>query len=123
MLTRSLAVDYGPRGVRSNCICPGWVRTPMADGEMDAIATAWGVDRATAYRLATATNPLRRPAEPDDIAGVVAFLASADARYLNGAAIPLDGGAHVVDDSYGVFQGPTGLTAPGRASAAPSTRT
>jgi len=109
MLTRSLAVDYGPAGVRSNCVCPGWVRTAMADRDMETIAAAWAVDRDAAYRLATATNPLRRPAEPDDVAALVAFLASPDARYINGATIPLDGGAHIVDDSYAASQGPMAL--------------
>lgn len=109
MLTRSLAVDYGPAGVRSNCICPGWVRTPMADDDIDTIADLWGVDREAGYRLSVASNPLRRPAEPDDIASVVSFLAGPDARYVNGVTIPLDGGANVVDDAYSCFQGPTGF--------------
>ena len=105
MLTRSLATDYGPRGVRANCVCPGWVRTPMADQEMDTIAAGWGVDRDAAYRLCAASNPLRRPADPDDVAAVVAFLAGPDARYVNGVAIPVDGGASIVDDSFTAYQG------------------
>jgi meso-butanediol dehydrogenase / (S,S)-butanediol dehydrogenase / diacetyl reductase len=109
MLTRSLAVDYGPLGVRSNCVSPGWVRTPMADDDMEAIAVTWGIGRDAAYRVTTASNPLRRPAEPDDIAAVVSFLAGPDARYVNGVTIPLDGGANVVDDSYSAYQGPTAL--------------
>ncbi|OXM39509.1 3-oxoacyl-ACP reductase, partial [Amycolatopsis thailandensis] len=43
-LTRSIARDYGPKGVRANAVCPGWVRTPMADGEMDQFAEAAGFD-------------------------------------------------------------------------------
>lgn len=97
MLTASIANDYGPRGVRANCVCPGWVRTPMADTDMDEIAARRGTDREGAYRLTSSTTPLRRPAEPEEIAAVIAFLAGPDASYVNGATIPVDGGATVVD--------------------------
>jgi NAD(P)-dependent dehydrogenase (short-subunit alcohol dehydrogenase family) len=97
MLTASIANDYGPRGVRANCVCPGWVRTPMADDDMDEVAARWGTDRDGAYRLTTSSTPLRRPADPAEIAAVVAFLAGPGASYVNGASIPVDGGAMIVD--------------------------
>jgi meso-butanediol dehydrogenase/(S,S)-butanediol dehydrogenase/diacetyl reductase len=97
MLTRSIANDYGPRGVRANCICPGWIRTPMADADMDEVADAKGTDRDEAYRMAHADNPLRRPGEPEEIASVVSFLAGPDAGYVNGVTLPVDGGTSVVD--------------------------
>lgn len=97
MLTRSLANDYGPQGVRANCVCPGWVRTPMADADMDQVAAARGVDREEAYRLTHTDNPLRRPGQPDEVASVVSFLAGTDAGYVNGVALPVDGGTQVVD--------------------------
>jgi NAD(P)-dependent dehydrogenase (short-subunit alcohol dehydrogenase family) len=97
MLTRSLANDFGPAGVRSNCVCPGWVRTPMGDEDMDAVARVHGTDREGAYRLVHKDVPLRRPAEPDEVAAAVAFLAGPDAAYVNGVALPVDGGAGVVD--------------------------
>jgi NAD(P)-dependent dehydrogenase (short-subunit alcohol dehydrogenase family) len=96
-LMRSLAVDYGPRGVRVNAICPGWVRTPMADREMDDLASTRGGTREDAYAAATAAVPLRRPADPDEIAAVCAFLASGDASYVSGAVIVVDGGTSAVD--------------------------
>lgn len=97
-LTRSLARDYGRHGVRVNTVCPGWVATPMADDEMDAFAAAAGLDdRAAAYAAVTADVPLRRPAQPDEIAAVVRFLASPESSYITGATIVADGGAHVVD--------------------------
>ena len=105
MLTASIANDYGPRGVRANCVCPGWVRTPMADDDMDEVAARWGTDRDGAYRLTTSSTPLRRPAEPAEIAAVVAFLAGPGASYVNGASIPVDGGAMIVDGTSVPFHG------------------
>ena len=59
-LARSMARDFGPRGVRVNVVCPGWVRTPMADAEMDQLMELRGLaSRAAAYGLATSQVPLR----------------------------------------------------------------
>lgn len=105
-LTRCLANDYGPQGVRANCICPGWVRTPMGDEDMSAVADAWGASVDDAYWLCNRDTPLRRPAEPEEIADVVVFLAGPQSRYVTGAAIPVDGGATAVDASSTPFHGP-----------------
>ena len=96
-LTRVQAVELGPRGIRVNAIAPGWIRTPMADDEMQMIMHRDGVDLDTAYSIVTRHLPLRRAAEPEEIAGVVAFLASADASFITGATIVADGGGLVVD--------------------------
>jgi len=97
-LTKSIARDYGPRGVRANAVCPGWVRTPMADGEMDEFAAAAGLtDREHAYTKATGDVPLRRPAEPDEVASIIRFLGSQDSSYITGSVLVADGGAHIVD--------------------------
>ena len=64
-LAKSIAVDGGPRGVRANALCPGWVRTPMGDDAMDELATARGITRDDAYRVSTELVPLRRAAEPE----------------------------------------------------------
>jgi NAD(P)-dependent dehydrogenase (short-subunit alcohol dehydrogenase family) len=94
MLTQCIALDHGTDGVRANCVCPGWVRTSMADEEMDAL----GLDsREAAYAMVTQDVPLRRPSTPDEIAGTVAWLLSDDAAYVNGVVIPVDGGQTMVD--------------------------
>lgn len=96
-LTRSLARDYGPQGVRTNVVCPGWVKTPMADEQMDVIVGRDGVTREEAYLEATSEVPLRRPAEASEIASVCLFLASSESSIVNGAVLLADGGAHIVD--------------------------
>lgn len=84
-LTRSLAVDYGPEGIRSNCVSPGFILSERAREWMEG-----GPRREEAMRSAI---PLRRPGLPEEIASVVAFLLGDDAAYINGAVIPVDGGA------------------------------
>ncbi len=98
MLTRSIAVDYGPLGVRANCVCPGWIRTDMADGEMDDLAASRGTgDREDAYALATREVPSRRPGSAEEAGETVAWLASPASSYVNGAVLAVDGGASIVD--------------------------
>jgi meso-butanediol dehydrogenase / (S,S)-butanediol dehydrogenase / diacetyl reductase len=106
MLTRCLANDYGPQGVRANCVCPGWVRTPMGDEDMSAVASAWGASLEDAYWLCNRETPLRRAAEPEEIAQVVLFLVGPQANYVTGAVIPVDGGATATDASSIPFHGP-----------------
>jgi len=105
-LTRSLARDYGPRGVRVNAVCPAWTRTPGADAAMDRLGERRGVDREGAYRLTTAHVPLRRPVTADEVAAACVFLASPDASAITGAVLPVDGGSSAVDLSTAAFDDP-----------------
>ena len=96
-LTRSLARDYGPHGVRVNAICPGWVRTHMADEEMQVLMDRDGITLDEAYARVTADVPLRRPAIAEEIAAACRFLVSEEASIVTGAVLVADGGAMVVD--------------------------
>jgi NAD(P)-dependent dehydrogenase (short-subunit alcohol dehydrogenase family) len=93
MLTRCIALDHGPQGVRANCVCPGWIHTPMADATMDGL----GPDRETAYARVNRTNPLGRPGLAEEVAAAVSWLASPAASYVNGAVLSVDGGIGAVD--------------------------
>lgn len=97
-LTRSVARDYGRHGVRVNAVCPGWVRTAMADEQMQALAARLNLpDIEAAYARVTRDVPLGRPATPEEVAASVLFLASAQASMISGSSLMVDGGASAVD--------------------------
>ena len=85
-LARNYAVEYGPANVRVNCLCPGLVRTDFARALWEDPAT---------LQATTATAPLRRIGEPDEIAGAAVFLASAAGRFMTGQALVIDGGVTI----------------------------
>ena len=83
-LTRSLAVQFGPKGIRTNAICPGPVETPLL---MD-----WLVKDEEAKRIRLARNPTGRFGKPEEIVYMAMYLASDESRWTNGAQLVVDGG-------------------------------
>lgn len=97
-LAKSITRDFGPKGVRCNTICPGWVRTEMADSEMQELMERKELATVDeAYAMVTRDVPLGKPAMPEDVAGAAAFLCSGEAAMISGAVLTIDGGATVVD--------------------------
>jgi NAD(P)-dependent dehydrogenase (short-subunit alcohol dehydrogenase family) len=88
MLSKGVAVDYGPFGIRCNAVLPGTVETPMTYASLPS-----GVPREKALQQEGALAPLGRVAQPGEIAEVVRFLLSDAASYVTGASIVVDGGA------------------------------
>ena len=86
-LTRSLAVQFGPRGVRSNAICPGPIETPLL---MD-----WLLKDEAAKQLRLARNPTGRFGKPEEVVNAAIYLASDESRWTNGAQFVIDGGISV----------------------------
>jgi NAD(P)-dependent dehydrogenase (short-subunit alcohol dehydrogenase family) len=89
-LVRSLAAELATRNVQVNAVCPGWVETEMARQGLEAVP---GRTREEAYADAMREVPLGRMAQPEDIAGTVAWLLSDDARGVTGQAIDHNNGA------------------------------
>lgn len=82
-LTRNMAMDLAGRNIRVNCVCPGFVRTPLISALLS--------DPERTARL-TAMHPLGRLGEPDDVAQAVLFLASDEAKWITGISLVVDGG-------------------------------
>ena len=83
-LTKSLAVQFGPKGVRVNAICPGPIETPLL--------TEWLLKDEEAKRIRLARNPTGRFGRPEDIVNAGIYLASDESRWTNGAVLVIDGG-------------------------------
>ncbi len=87
MLTRGIALDYAKQNIRCNCICPGWVDTPINYAHADMLG---GLEKV--YESIGSFQPIGRPGEPSEIANLVLFLASDEASFMTGSVITADGG-------------------------------
>lgn len=92
-LTRSIALDYAAEGIRCNCICPGCIRTPLCERFNAEVGARKGKSGEEVLNdFVQANIPMKRVGTSDEVASVVLFLCSEEARYVNGAVIPVDGG-------------------------------
>src|SRR5690606_11906221 len=89
--TRTLAIELGPFGINVNAIAPGFIVTDMTDDTARGV----GVDPEERRRVAAEANPLRRVGYPEDIAAAAASLCSAEASFITGQVLYVDGGARV----------------------------
>lgn len=83
-VTRALAIDHGPDGIRVNAVCPGYTRTPLLE--------RWFAGVENGEQGVTRVHPLRRIGEPVDVANAVFFLASDQASFITGTVLTVDGG-------------------------------
>jgi 3-hydroxybutyrate dehydrogenase len=91
-LTRALAWELGPRGIRVNAVCPGWIRTDAARASLRSMARALGRSEDDIEREILSRQALVGMLSPDDIAGVYLFLASSDARSMTGQSLVASNG-------------------------------
>jgi NAD(P)-dependent dehydrogenase (short-subunit alcohol dehydrogenase family) len=87
-LTRAIAIDHGPDGIRANCVCPGDIDTPLLREEMRLV----GLHPEEELEASAAGRPVRRLGRPDDVAAAIAFLASEESGYITGTTLVMDGG-------------------------------
>lgn len=92
-LTRSISLDYASSGIRANAISPGCIRTPLCERFNEEVGRRKGKSGQEVLDAFVKANiPMLRVGEPEEVASVVLFLCSDDARYITGAVIPIDGG-------------------------------
>ena len=87
VLTKAMAVDHARQGIRVNCVCPGDVDTPMLPEDAQRRGLAWET-----YLAGAAQRPMGRIGRPEEVARAVLFLASEEASFITGVALPVDGG-------------------------------
>lgn len=91
-LTKAIALQYAEQNIRCNAVCPGVVNTQMRDQLLERLAKEHDMSLAQAEQMENNTIAMKRGAEPEEVASVVAFLTSPAAQYMTGVAIPVAGG-------------------------------
>lgn len=94
-LTQAMAYELGEHDITVNCVCPGYVATPMQSRELLWEAELRGTTPEGVQQMMLDDTPLRRLEQPEDVARAVAFLLSADARFITGEALAVNGGAYM----------------------------
>jgi NAD(P)-dependent dehydrogenase (short-subunit alcohol dehydrogenase family) len=97
-LTKTSALELGSRGVRVNCICPGYIATPLFGRGMGLAGAELSASVEAASAAFVDLQPLKRAGRPEDIAAAAAWLSSQDASFVTGHALVVDGGASVGGD-------------------------
>ena len=92
--SKTVALEGGPRGVTSNCICPAYVRTPLVENQISDQATTHGISEDEVVEKIMLTEPaIKRLIEPEEVAEFAAFLCAPEASFINGASLVMDGAA------------------------------
>ena len=94
-LTQAMAYELGEHNITVNCVCPGFVETPMQSRELTWEAELRGTTPEGVRAMMIDDTPLGRLEQPDDVARAVAFLLSEDARFITGEALAVNGGAYM----------------------------
>ncbi|NDL57170.1 3-hydroxybutyrate dehydrogenase [Phytoactinopolyspora mesophila] len=92
-LSKVAALEGGPKGVTSNCISPGYVRTPLVENQIAAQAETHGISADQVVEdVLLARSPIKRLVEPEEVAAAVAYVCGPEASFVNGTSITVDGG-------------------------------
>ncbi len=97
MLTKQVALDFGPSRIRCNAVCPGGTRTEMLEKSLGPLGEVLGTDLDGVFECVSSMVPLRRTARPSEITGICSYLASDDSTFMTGSVLLVDGGAAIVD--------------------------
>ncbi len=91
--SKTVALEGGPKGVTSNCICPAYVRTPLVENQISDQAQTHGVpEEEVIEKIMLTETAIKRLVEPEEVAEMAAFLCSPAASFINGASLTMDGG-------------------------------